>query len=175
MGDRQPLTDLSRPDPKHGNTHVPPPGSLIMASGTRHYTDFQAFWPFYVSQHMRPLTRILHWIGSTLGIVALMLLLLGWAYFPLNLLMILAGLIAGYGFAWVAHFVVEKNRPATFLYPWWSFVGDWKMWWLMTTGRMRREVEGVRERLDAGWTTTPECLVPPSGSSTVVPPENAAT
>ena len=131
------------------------------ARGNRFYHDFAAFWPFYVSQHMRRGTRVLHWIGSTLGLACLVMIGVMGAAFPLNLLWIPGGLVVGYGFAWVGHFVVEKNRPATFYYPLWSFVGDWKMWALMLTGRMGREVEKVQGLLDAQWVRMPDRLVPP--------------
>jgi len=52
--------------------------------------------------------------------------------------------VVGYAFAWFAHFVVEKNKPATFKYPFWSFISDYKMMWYMATGRMRSEVERVK-------------------------------
>jgi hypothetical protein len=61
-----------------------------------------------------------------------------WYFFPVFL-------IVGYAFAWFAHFVVEKNRPATFKYPLWSFISDFKMIGYILTGRMRREVERVRK------------------------------
>jgi hypothetical protein len=44
--------------------------------------------------------------------------------------------IVGYGFAWVGHFVFEKNRPATFKYPFYSFLGDFKMFWEILTGKI---------------------------------------
>lgn len=136
-----------------------------MSPGERPYTDFASFWPFYVSQHMRATNRALHWFGSTLGLFALGVFLVGWAFFPWNLLLIPAGLVVGYGFAWVGHFVVEKNRPATFTYPLWSFMGDWKMWAYMTTGRMEAEVAAVQERLDAGWVSLPDRLAPPQDAT----------
>jgi len=100
--------------------------------------DYRTFWDFYVAEHSRPLTRWLHLIGTTLGIVLLIWFVARgtWYFFPLFF-------VVGYAFAWFAHFVVEKNRPATFRYPVWSFISDFKMVWFMLTGRMNAEVERV--------------------------------
>lgn len=99
----------------------------------RNYSDF---WDFYVREHSKPATRWLHFIGTSLGILLLAFFIWSgrWYLIPLCF-------VAGYGFAWFAHFVVEKNKPATFKYPLWSFVSDYKMMWYMMTGRMGREVE----------------------------------
>ena len=96
------------------------------------------FWDFYVQEHSKPLTRALHFMGTSLGFILLVYFIASgrWYYFPLFL-------VVGYAFAWFAHFVVEKNRPATFKYPLWSFISDLKMMWYMVTGRMNREVERV--------------------------------
>lgn len=99
------------------------------------YQSFAEFWPYYVREHSHPGCRVLHFIGSTLALVVLAAAAL---YNPWLLPL---ALVIGYGFAWVGHFVLEKNRPATFKYPLWSFIGDWKMWFLMLTGRMSAEVE----------------------------------
>ena len=53
---------------------------------------------------------------------------------------------AAYAFAWIGHFVVERNRPATFRYPFWSFAGDWKMWALTWLGRLDAEIERTQAR-----------------------------
>lgn len=99
---------------------------------------YAEFWDFYVREHSRPLTRALHFIGTTLGLVLLVWFVATgrWYFFPLFL-------VVGYAFAWFAHFVVEKNRPATFKYPLWSFISDFKMMWYMITGRMGREADRV--------------------------------
>jgi len=96
------------------------------------YKSFSEFWPFYVAEHSKPATRWLHLIGTIIGTASMVYLVASgrWWLIPL-------GLIPGYAFAWFAHFVIEKNRPATFQYPLWSFMGDYKMIALMLSGKMR--------------------------------------
>ena len=95
------------------------------------YQSFSEFWPFYVAEHSQPATRVLHLIGTTLGVALVVYFIATGRWW-----LILLALVPGYGFAWLAHFLVEKNRPATFKYPLWSLMGDYKMIGLMLTGRM---------------------------------------
>lgn len=100
--------------------------------------NYQVFWDFYVQEHSKPLTRRLHFTGTSLGFL-LLIWLIGhglWYYFPFCL-------VIGYAFAWFSHFFVEHNKPATFKYPLWSFISDYKMVWLMMMGKMDAEVERV--------------------------------
>ena len=102
----------------------------------REHSTFESFWPFYLREHSRPQTRALHYLGTSIGVaLAIYALLYGkWLW--------LLGLpLAGYFFAWLAHFGVEKNRPATFTYPLWSLRADFRMWWLWLTGRLGPELE----------------------------------
>ena len=97
---------------------------------------FDAFWPFYLRQHAQPRTRALHFFGTSLVIV---LGIAGvatgapWLFWAMPL--------AGYLFAWIAHFAVERNRPATFTYPLWSLAADLRMWALWITGRIGPELD----------------------------------
>ena len=98
--------------------------------------SFNDFWPYYVREHSHPGCRWMHFVGSTLVLVLAAGMVIWqnyWVFFSLP--------IFGYGFAWFGHFLLEKNTPATFKYPLWSFMGDWKMWWLMFTGRMSPELD----------------------------------
>ena len=108
----------------------------------REYKSFAEFWPYYVSEHSKTATRALHAIGSTAGLILMLVVIaIGkWWLFPL-------GLVAGYGFAWAGHFFIEKNKPATFKYPLWSFRGDWKMLAFMIAGRMEKEIQRLDSRL----------------------------
>jgi hypothetical protein len=96
------------------------------------YARFADFYPFYLSQHADRTCRRLHFAGTTLGLIALL-----HAFSTLELWWIPVGLAVGYGFAWVGHYVFEKNRPATFSHPVYSFVGDWAMWRDILAGRIK--------------------------------------
>ena len=97
---------------------------------------FSDFWPYYLREHSRPGTRRLHLIGTTgtAGFLCTSLALQRPLY-------VLFAALCGYTFAWVGHFFVEHNKPATFKYPLWSFAADWKMWALALTGRLQPEIE----------------------------------
>ena len=108
----------------------------------RTITSFAEFFPFYLREHARPETRAFHYVGTTLVIaVAVFAVVTGrWVW-------LLALPVCGYFFAWVSHFFVEKNRPATFTYPLWSLVSDFKMYGLWITGRLGPHLEraGVKK------------------------------
>jgi hypothetical protein len=96
------------------------------------YASFREFYPYYLSEHNDRTCRRLHFVGSTLVIAVLLAACLTqhWAW-------LIALPVLGYGFAWVGHFFFEHNRPATFTYPLYSFIGDWVMWAQMLTGRIK--------------------------------------
>ena len=89
-----------------------------------HFRSFAEFYPFYLTEHRHPVSRALHYVG-TWGAVLCALALISTG----DLRWLLAALFCGYSFAWMGHFFFEHNRPATFKYPLFSFMGDWRMWW----------------------------------------------
>jgi hypothetical protein len=96
------------------------------------YSDF---WPIYLREHSRPATRYAHYLGTTAGLV-----LLGLAVVFRNPWLVPAGLAAAYGAAWIAHGLIERNKPATWQYFAWSLVSDFRMLWLAVTGRLGAEL-----------------------------------
>ncbi len=104
--------------------------------------SYSEFWDFYVAEHSRPVTRVLHFAGTSLGIALLAYFLATGRWY-----LFLVFPVVAYAFAWFAHFVIESNRPATFKYPFWSFISDFKMMWYMATGRMAGEVRRVQNTL----------------------------
>ena len=103
-------------------------------SAEQRYPTYEAFWPFYVSQHVDLTCRRLHFAGTS--IVILLALAAPWVSPWLWL-----GLpVAGYGFAWAGHFIFEKNRPATFTYPIWSLRADFRMHRLILLRKMDAEL-----------------------------------
>lgn len=94
------------------------------------YASFADFYPYYLREHQQRGTRILHFIGTSLFLVGVGLALV-WS----RPLLVLAGVVAAYGFAWVGHFFVEHNRPATFQHPWLSLRGDFQLYWDLLRGK----------------------------------------
>ena len=104
-------------------------------------SGFARFWPEYVRAHGQPATRLIHFLGTLLGWSLLLaaIALRHWWW-------VLAALIVSYAFAWISHFFVEHNRPATFEHPLWSWWADQKMVGLMLTRKMEGEVRRCVER-----------------------------
>src|SRR5262245_26440606 len=118
-------------------------------------TSYEEFWPYYVSEHMEPVTRRLHVLGTTLVLAALA------AGVLVDPLWFIAAPFFGYGFAWVGHFFFEHNRPATFTYPLWSLRGDFRMFRLTLLGRMAPELQRARELFPRGAAAhTPSSALP---------------
>ncbi len=105
-------------------------------SNDRRLKSFAEFWPFYLGEHRNPANRTLHFIGSTLGLLCWFAFLYTFNYWLIPL-----GFLCGYGCAWVGHFWIEKNKPASFRYPLWSLLADWRMWFCMLTGRINSELK----------------------------------
>jgi hypothetical protein len=106
-----------------------------MTSEPESFSDYAAFWPFYLSQHSKRATRSMHVAGTCLALLAL---IMGIASFSLGWLLMAP--VIGYGVAWIAHAFIEKNRPATLTYPLWSLRGDFHMLWLWFSGRLEIEL-----------------------------------
>ena len=94
-------------------------------------STYAEFWPYYLREHSKPLCRTLHYIGTTLAFACL-----AWFIVSSDWKALIASLFCGYGFAWAGHFGVEKNRPATFKYPFWSLFSDFRMYFMALSGRL---------------------------------------
>jgi hypothetical protein len=103
---------------------------------------FEEFWPHYLGEHLHPANRALHFAGTcaVYGIVALALLQ--------SPRWFLLAPFVGYGFAWVGHFFVERNRPATFMYPLWSQRANFRMHARTLNGQLSSDLEERRRSAD---------------------------
>lgn len=97
------------------------------------FHSFSEFYPYYLSEHQDPVCRTLHYVGTTIVLCTLVLVIFLQAY-----VLLLAIPVAGYAFAWLGHFVFERNRPATFKYPLYSLMADFVMYRDFLSGRFRR-------------------------------------
>jgi len=100
-----------------------PPVTPTTPVDPRSFDSFASFYPFYLGEHRNPTCRRLHFVGSSLTLLCLAALAA-----TSNPWWLLAGLLCGYGFAWIGHFGFEKNKPASFKRPLYSFMGDWVMY-----------------------------------------------
>ncbi|TFF22061.1 DUF962 domain-containing protein [Jiella endophytica] len=94
-------------------------------------TTYPAFWHHYLREHASEQTRILHYTGTAMALCLLVIALLAGRPW-----LILAAIVCGYLFAWIGHMAIEKNRPATFTYPLWSLLSDFRMFFLWISGRL---------------------------------------
>ncbi len=101
--------------------------------------SFDDFWPYYLREHLDSTCRLFHYVGSIWGLLCVLNL-----FTTGSVLWLVYGIVGGYGMAWLGHFVFEKNKPATFQYPLWSFMGDWRMLWLWLSGGLDAEIEKVK-------------------------------
>ena len=101
-------------------------GLIVMEN----YKTFKDFYPYYIEEHSKPKTKLLHFIGTSISLFFLVQLVI--TFDPIYLIY---ALLSGYGFAWVAHFFIEKNKPATFTYPFFSLIGDYKMFYEILLGK----------------------------------------
>lgn len=102
----------------------------------KEYKTFWDFYPYYLTEHARPVNRALHFIGTSIVIGCFIT-----AIVTQNAWWLLAMPLAGYGFAWVGHFGLEKNRPATFKYPFYSLGSDFVMFFHILTGQIEKKVD----------------------------------
>jgi hypothetical protein len=94
------------------------------------FKSLKEFYPFYLSEHQNPTSRKLHFIGT-----GLLFVILATAIFLSNYWFLWLLPVIGYGFAWVGHFFFEKNKPATFKYPFYSLASDFILFFHLLTGK----------------------------------------
>lgn len=99
---------------------------------TRVYRTLHEFYPFYLSEHSNRICRWLHFIGTTIVVALLITVVVTQIWW-----LVLVAFVQAYTFAWIGHFFFEHNKPATFTYPWLSFLGDWRMWWEILTNKIQ--------------------------------------
>ena len=96
------------------------------------FATFADFYPFYLSEHANRVSRRLHFAGSSIALALLVAALVTQAWW-----LVAVAIVQGYAFAWVGHFFFEHNKPATFKYPGFSLLGDWRLWWEIVTGKIK--------------------------------------
>ena len=101
-------------------------------NGQSSFRSFGDFYPFYLGEHANRTCRRLHFMGTSIAAVLIVTALATQRWW-----LIAVALVQGYAFAWAGHFFFEHNRPATFKYPWFSLMGDWRLWWDILSGKIR--------------------------------------
>ena len=99
------------------------------------------FYLFYLSEHRKLSTRAMHFVGTALVIICLL-----YAVATQKWVLLLLIPVLGYGFAWISHAFLERNKPATFTYPFYSLGSDFIMFWDIITGRINKRLEEASRR-----------------------------
>ena len=107
---------------------------------TKKFNSLKEFYPYYLTEHNNYTCRTLHFIGTAIVISLALTAIITqtWWLFALTP-------FAGYGFAWVGHFVFEKNRPATFKHPFYSLASDFIMFWDILTFQITTKLEKANQ------------------------------
>ena len=111
----------------------------IKLTTDKKYKTLEEFYPFYLSQHANNFNRLLHYIGTILAMINLII-----GLYTLNIKMLSLAPICGYAFAWFGHFFYEKNKPATFKYPLYSLICDYLMVYDFLTGRICDKLDNFK-------------------------------
>jgi hypothetical protein len=106
------------------------------------YQTLKDFYPYYLTEHADPTCRLFHYVGTTLVIAVAV-----WMIISQNWLLFFLIPLAGYSFAWVGHFVFEKNKPATFQYPGFSLASDFIMYYHFLTGQVDKKLEEAKKTI----------------------------
>ncbi len=109
-------------------------------AGEKKYKTFWSFYPYYLTEHSDKTNRLLHFTGTTILITILITGIVLQKWWMLALVP-----VCGYGFAWVGHFFIEKNKPATFTYPLYSLGSDFVMFWHILTGQIGKKMEEAKK------------------------------
>lgn len=96
----------------------------------KRFQTLKEFYPYYLKEHQNPTCRALHFIGT--GLLFIILFTCIWLS---NYLLLISIPFVGYGFAWVGHYFFEKNKPATFQYPFFSLASDFLMFFDLLKGK----------------------------------------
>ena len=106
------------------------------------YRTFREFYPYYLNEHRHPLNRGLHITGTALLLICVIVAVWQAKWWMLTLVPLI-----GYGFAWIGHFFIERNKPATFTYPWFSLASDFVMFGHFITGRLTGKLEEASRQM----------------------------
>lgn len=110
----------------------------------RKYNSLKEFYPYYLTEHSDPTCRMFHYVGTTLMLATLIWCIVDFAWWKILLMF-----VWGYGFAWAGHFIFEKNKPATFQYPFYSLASDFIMYFHFWSGQVDKKLAEAKENIGA--------------------------
>lgn len=105
-------------------------------SSSKKFRRLKDFYPFYLQEHQNIICRRLHFVGTGLSVVSLILFVVS-LFSKVQWIYLIMAPIIGYGFAWVGHFFFERNKPATFQYPGYSLASDFILFFQILIGKQK--------------------------------------